>query len=67
MCSCFSVSDCSVVLTVVALKAANVRPEEQPVEGGQVAIGVLPEYNDVLKATDNPMSGSLDAGLLPTL
>ena len=51
----------------MALKARNLLPEEQPVEGGQVAIEVAAEHDDMVKATDNPMSDSLEVGLLPTL
>ena len=38
-------------------------PEEQPVEGA-VSIDVAAEC-DVAKGTDNPLSESLGAGLLP--
>ena len=53
---------------MVALKDGNIMPEEQPVERGVVSIEVAAEsskYDDVVKITDNPMSESLGAGLLP--
>ena len=42
-------------------------PEEQPVEGGAVAIEAGAEYDDMVTATGNPLSDTLDTGLLPTL